>query len=266
MTIVITGGHTGIGLELTKRLLGDGHTVGLVVRSRSRLQEAGDVTGRCDVWEADLSDQAQVVDVARQISSDWDHVDVLYNNAGYLSPDLVESASGSEMHLEINTLAPYLLTRGLLPALERSTRPIVVNTVTGGMHRMQFNLDVFANPSKPKGFGFYVQSKLALILLMKELAAEHPRVLFRSVNPGPNKTKMTGSEGVPLLVKLLRPFLFKDPSYGGGLLFDAAFSAEVGEATGVYLDRGQQRSVSRRISEKERSSVEGRLSGVAGGA
>ena len=32
MNFIITGGHTGIGLELTKKLLEEGHKIGLIVR------------------------------------------------------------------------------------------------------------------------------------------------------------------------------------------------------------------------------------------
>jgi len=55
MNIIVTGGHSGIGLELTKRLVADGHRVGIVVRSADR---ADGVDGISDVFVADLSDQA----------------------------------------------------------------------------------------------------------------------------------------------------------------------------------------------------------------
>ena len=85
MKIVITGGHSGIGLELTRLLINKPeHSIGLVMRAKSRVQDlppeirdANNLT----VWEADLSVQTQVVTVAKTILKDWGSVDVLFNNA-----------------------------------------------------------------------------------------------------------------------------------------------------------------------------------------
>ena len=115
--IIVTGGHSGIGLELTKRLVADGHLVGLVVRDAAR---ASSVSGVESVFVADLSDQAQVRTVAQEILDTWGVVDMLFNNAGVLLDDIYRSPQGNEMHLEVNTLSPYLLTTLLEPALRRS--------------------------------------------------------------------------------------------------------------------------------------------------
>ncbi|MEL6536267.1 MAG: SDR family NAD(P)-dependent oxidoreductase, partial [Bacteroidota bacterium] len=60
MNILITGGHTGIGLELTKRLFKEGHQIGLIVRSKARIENMPtEIRNSINltVWEADLSDQ-----------------------------------------------------------------------------------------------------------------------------------------------------------------------------------------------------------------
>ena len=135
MNIIVTGGHTGIGFELVLRLIHEGHRVGIVVRSDRRADAVRTAIGRLghpklDVFEADLASQDAVVAVAEQIDALWDRVDVLFNNAGVLLGDLQRSPQGNEMHYEVNTLAPLLLTRELKPALDGADNPIVVNTST----------------------------------------------------------------------------------------------------------------------------------------
>ena len=150
MNVVITGGHSGIGLELAKRLATDGHRLGFVVRSESRLDAVpGTVTGSAGftAWTADLSVQADVAAVAEAIHEDWGHVDVLYNNAGVLLPELRRSAAGRELHFEVNTLAPVALMRGLEASLTAAAAPVVVNTVTGNMHDTALDLSQLTDPS-----------------------------------------------------------------------------------------------------------------------
>ncbi|MEO0604837.1 MAG: SDR family NAD(P)-dependent oxidoreductase, partial [Myxococcota bacterium] len=65
MKIVVTGGHTGLGLELTRRLLEKPAEVGIIVRSKSRLTDVpSEVRDRLTVWEADLASRDAVDAVA----------------------------------------------------------------------------------------------------------------------------------------------------------------------------------------------------------
>ena len=143
MNIVMTGGHSGLGLELTRRLLKESTKVGLIVRSRSRLADVPSEvrdSAQLTVWEADLASRDALDEVAEAIRGAWSHVDVLFNNAGVLLGEFRTSAQGNEMHLEVNTLAPYRLTHRLKPLLDASDRPTVVNTVTGSMHRTTLDM------------------------------------------------------------------------------------------------------------------------------
>ena len=58
MNYIITGGHSGMGLELTKKLLTEGHKIGLIVRSESRKKETKNLLSSentIDIFVADLS-------------------------------------------------------------------------------------------------------------------------------------------------------------------------------------------------------------------
>ncbi|MEL6182175.1 MAG: SDR family NAD(P)-dependent oxidoreductase, partial [Myxococcota bacterium] len=121
---------------------------------------------------ADLSVQAQVRKVGAEIVASGVGVDGLFNNAGVLTDKSYRSAQDNEMHYEVNTLAPYLLTSALWPALEQSAAPFVVNTATGSMDaRDSIDMQELKAPIKfRKLLGSYVESKVAMIVLMNHLA------------------------------------------------------------------------------------------------
>lgn len=134
--ILITGGHSGIGLELTKILLNEGHHIGLIMRNEKRrdevLQEFQNGAA-IDFFFADLSNQRDIQKVIGVIKAAWTHIDILFNNAGVLLKGHNLSEQGNEMHYEVNTLAPYLLAVGLKELLLQSQNPTVLNTSTTGL-------------------------------------------------------------------------------------------------------------------------------------
>ncbi|MBF0955980.1 MAG: SDR family NAD(P)-dependent oxidoreductase, partial [Actinomyces sp.] len=78
--VVVTGASSGIG-EATARLLAEhGWQVVAVARRRERLEALADEIG-CEYWAADLSDQAQVEEMAARVL-EGGPVDALVNNAG----------------------------------------------------------------------------------------------------------------------------------------------------------------------------------------
>lgn len=260
LSIVVTGGYSGIGLELTRRLAAAGHRIGLIMRSRSRIDALPvELRDRVTIWEADLSVQAQVVQVAEQIIEQWGHVDVLFNNAGVLLGELSKSAQDNEMHLEVNALAAYLLTRSLGPAFDAADRPIVINTATATMHSRALDLDMLFEPKRvPKLGGAYMQSKVALTQLMNDLARAPgwERVRIRNVDPGPNRTSMTTDSGMPgWLLPLVAKFLFPKPARGANFVYQAAFAPEHRDASGVYLSGNRVKPMKHQIQRAQKEAL-----------
>ena len=154
--ILLTGGHTGLGLGVTKKLLVPGNKIGLIIRSENRKnQTIGDLADApqelvddIDFFYADLSDQAQVKKVAADIRDKWPRIDRLFNNAAVVGgPEKGRNFSkqGNEWHYEINTLAPYILTTELKPLLDQSGDAKVITTVTDGMQNRKLNTDMLLN-------------------------------------------------------------------------------------------------------------------------
>lgn len=239
MNILITGGHSGMGLALTKRLLAEGHEIGLIVRSENRKKEAVGLfatDAKLTVYVADLSKRDEIESVAKVIGSTWKHLDGLFNNAGVLLDKLYMSDYGNELQLEINAISPYLLTKALLPLLEKAEAPFVVNTATGTLESKKvIDIGAFKKPKKfTKLMGSYIDSKITMVTLMNHLAASHGRVRFVHVHPGAIKTKMTSGSGMPLLLRPIRNLLFKSPEYGADNLYKGAFGKEF-QKSQVYI-------------------------------
>lgn len=240
MNYLLTGGHSGIGLELTKVLLKEGHQIGLIVRNEKRKQETLPELSnpdQVDFFFADLSLPDAVQKVADDVMAKWDHLDGLFNNAGLLAGEANYSVRGNEMQLEINALAAYELTLALKPLLKKALKPFVVNTGTGGMHKQKKK--ALSELKKPKKFvkllGSYINSKMAMVMMMNFLAKISPELRVISVDPGPNQTKMTKGSGMPAWLKPLSKLFFPQPIKGAMKIYRGVFDAKFQGKSGIYI-------------------------------
>lgn len=255
--IVLTGGSSGIGLELLKLLLEKEHRVAVVVRSQDRSDElqSNFRSNGLEVFIADLSVQSEVVNVAKAIREKFGGVDFLFNNAGVLLEKIIRSQQGNEMHYEVNTLSPYLLTLNLKSALMQSADPLVVNTATDGLHQIPNpNVGELLRPKNNQApLGMYLYSKLALALLMKHDAKEFNRDRIRVINASPsgNKTKMSMGKGMPIWMKPLVTLFYKHPQHGAKLLYSAAFGEEHLGKTQIYLQNNKVKEIRSSLNDEQ---------------
>ncbi|MEO0573362.1 MAG: SDR family NAD(P)-dependent oxidoreductase [Bacteroidota bacterium] len=253
--IILTGGHSGMGLELTKILKDEGHNIGLILRSEKRkndaIEELGD-SQKITFFYADLSKREEIQKVAEKIRKDWEHIDVLFNNAGVLLDKLYFSDYGNELQLEINAISPYILTTELLPLLGKSEKATVINTATTGLNKKKsINIPNFKNPKKfTKLTGSYIDSKFIMVLLMNHISTENPNIRIISVDPGAIKTKMTAGDGMPFWLKPIRNLLFKSPEEGARNLYAAAFNTNFSQS-GIYVSKGNIKKMSVAINGSE---------------
>lgn len=245
---LITGASAGIGLELTRILLNEGWQVIGLNRSDwpaddRKLQSAA-LTGQLRTYKtSDLSDFASLRQALEQMKANEDRVDVLFNNAGRSFPELEYSRQGREIHYELMTVVPYILTMELKPLLNRGRLKTVIHTSSAVLTRVQsFDPDRLARPTTfPKLLGPYATSKLALSLwteaVAPELAAEG--IEIRSVDPGSNNTLRKGKRsGLPFWLMPIMKLFFSPPTHGAGQLYAGALGKSRG-LTGVYLNKGQ---------------------------
>ncbi|MDV7145858.1 SDR family NAD(P)-dependent oxidoreductase [Tropicimonas sp. TH_r6] len=234
--ILITGATDGIGLETARMLAGSGHKLLLHGRNPKKL-EAGaraiaEISGAepVETYLADLSDMKQTAALADAVSAKHDRLDVLINNAGVLATPKPITADGLDIRFAVNTLAPYLLTKRLLPLLGRSGR--VVNLSSAA--QAPVDLQALAGRTHLSHNAAYAQSKLAITIWTRFMAVTNPEgPMIVAVNPG----SLLGSK----MVKESYGVSGGDLRIGADILARAATSAEFEGASGKYYDNDARR-------------------------
>lgn len=123
--VLVTGGGRGIGLALAKRFYEAKNQLVLVGRDARALDEAAQAMPGTKVCVADISsseDRERVVNTFTDVS-------VLINNAGIQRMGEFEQMSAAEIEqeLQVNLIAPILLTRAFLPILKTHDEAAIVN-------------------------------------------------------------------------------------------------------------------------------------------
>lgn len=241
---LVTGARSGVGLELTRRLLKDGWEVAALVRTPITGDDniaRADAGGRLRYYLADLADFADLRRVVSEIEARERAIDVLFNNAGVSPETMLMSPQGRELCFEVNTVVPYILLRALAPRLAAGRLKRIVNTSSNALLRVKsFAPSGLAHPKDyRKLFGPYAQSKLALSLWTKAVSGDFAEqgISVVSACPGPNKTPMTAGSGMPWALKMLAKVLFKHPRVGAQELYDALDPAHV--PAGGFLMNGK---------------------------
>ena len=130
-TALVTGGNSGIGLEIARQLIDRGITVWIGARDlgkgRRAMRELGPTVR---VVQLDVTDPSSVAAAAEQISE----LDILVNNAG-VNPG-GEDISGTDIEqlrtaYDTNVFGLIAVTQAFLPALRRSAHPRIVNISSG---------------------------------------------------------------------------------------------------------------------------------------
>ena len=233
-TILITGASTGIGkagaLELGRR----GWKVFVHARSEARgnpvLDELKQSAPNAEfsLVTGDVSAMAEVKSLAEQIKARTSTLDVLWNNAGLLVDERKASADGWEMTMAINHLAPFVMTRELLPLIEQ-TQGRIITTSSGAYQMGRFHWDDWMDEnSKYSSFKAYSKSKLANILFTRGLAqrVNAKGITAHCFHPGLVSTEFGRQRGDE-----------KQKSYIPGGLFRSLFMLEpqAGADTGIFL-------------------------------
>ena len=234
-TILITGATDGIGLEAAKLLAASGHHVLLHGRNPGKLAKVVQAVqgggGRVEPFVADLSRMSEVESLADAVLDEHDAPDVLINNAGVFRATNTITEDGLDIRFAVNTLAPFLLTRRLLPLLGASSRVINLSSAA----QAPVNLRALAGEFPLSDNAAYAQSKLALTMWSRALALslgkDGPSVV--AVNPG----SMLGTK----MVKEAYGVAGADIGIGADIIYRAALSDEFATASGKYFDNDARR-------------------------
>ncbi len=183
-TALITGGGTGIGLDIAKCFVQSGATVIITGRRENILQEAIQLIGKGAHYIVnDVSDLSQTSPLVNQIVSQFGKIDILVNNAGINMKKHAIEVTDEEFNriIQTNLNAVFSLTREVgRHMLERKSGSIIMISSMAAY----YGIDRVAA---------YASSKTGIFGLVRVLASEWSQFGIRvnAIAPGFIETEMS---------------------------------------------------------------------------
>jgi len=181
-TALVTGARKGIGRHLAEDLLADGYAVVGCGRGTECWTAAG-----FEYRQADVADEAQVLQLMRQIGKTHGRLDALINNAGlaFMNHSLLTPVGTVEKMLRTNVAGTFLMSREAAKLMRKRKVGRIVNISSAVV------------PLRLAGEAAYLASKSAVETLSQVMARELAEfgITVNVVGPGPTATDMT--RGVP---------------------------------------------------------------------
>ena len=142
-TVLITGASSGLGLALTKELVGSGE-FRVIATAREQSLDRFKGEGLLEnenlfIRPLNVLIKSERDAVIKEANEKWGGIDVLINNAGYCLRGVVEQVNETERLKQIDTnfRAPMALIRGVLPSMRKKRAGHIINVSSvGGMMAM----------------------------------------------------------------------------------------------------------------------------------
>ncbi|XP_076933381.1 short-chain dehydrogenase TIC 32 B, chloroplastic-like [Bidens hawaiensis] len=255
LTIIITGGASGIGLETTRVLTMRGAHVIIAARNTIAANEAKHVilknndNAKIDVLELDLSSLNSVNAFVQTFNALNLPLNILINNAGVMFCPYQLSQDGIEMQFATNHLGHFHLTNLLLDKMKETAATTgiegrIVN-LSSIAHRYTYEQGIIFDKindkdsySEKKAYG---QSKLANILhaneLSRRLNEEGVNITINSVHPGLIMTDLMRHSFLRISknFKLFTFLLWKTVPHGAATSCYVAAHPDLKGVTGKYF-------------------------------
>lgn len=133
-TVLITGGTSGIGLELTRQLHQRGNTIIVTGRDQRKLDATRRLLPGVHTVRSDVSDAAAIAALHGDVIRQFPTLDTLINNAGIMrNLDLNRGHGVVDItrEIDINLSGPLRMVQQFLPHLKSRPQPLIVNVSSG---------------------------------------------------------------------------------------------------------------------------------------
>lgn len=252
-TAVITGADGGMGSEITKAVAMAGYHVIMVCYTSFKGEEKRSRiildTGNEDieVVQADLSSMESVVDAVDKIKDKTPSVELLMNNAGTMCTHYVRTEDGFEHTVAVNYLAPYLLTRRLLPIMHEGSRIVNMISCTYAIGKIGPHFFTKGREGSFFRIPIYSNTKLALWLFTRELSerVKGRGITVNAADPGIVSTNIIRmDEWFDTLTDIFfRPFI-RTPRQGAETAIRLLLDEQFGNLTGRMFASSKEKKVS----------------------
>lgn len=183
---VVSGASKGLGKAMSEALAAKGAAIALVARNEALLDGVAEGIraggGTAEVIVADVTDEAAVADVQRQVTDKLGVCDIIINNAGINNRKAIDEFTLEEWQqiLNVNLTGPFLLSRAFVPEMKKKGWGRIINMTS-----------IMSHVSLANRTG-YSTTKAGLIGFTKALALELSphNITVNGISPGPFATEM----------------------------------------------------------------------------
>ena len=185
--IILTGGSSGIGYQVARKLILRGNSLAVLARREDRLnllkEEVKGQGGRLFIYPCDVTDKKRVKEVVAEVNKSMGGIDIAILNSGIGRPEGIKKFNSENAFEVFNTNV-----LGVVNCIE-SLLPIFLDQKSGVIA----GVSSLADNRGYSGSGFYSGSKAAVTMILESLSAELRGSGIRvvTIKPGFVKSEMT---------------------------------------------------------------------------
>ena len=240
---VITGADGGMGMEITRAVAAAGYKVIMACRDPEIAEEKRQLIMRetgniaLEIVPVNLASLSSTSSFAKELLQRGEAITLLMNNAGTMETKRRITEDGLERTVSVNYVAPYLLTRKLLPLMGEGSRIVNMVSCTYAIGKLDFP-DFFLRGKKGAFWRIpiYSNTKLALTLFTIALSkkVKEKGIIVNAADPGIVSTKIITMHMWfdPLTDIFFRPFI-RTPRQGAATAISLLLDEDAGKRTGT---------------------------------
>ena len=240
---VITGADGGMGMEITRAVATAGYKVIMACRDPEIAEEKRQLIMRetgniaLEIVPVNLASLSSTASFANELLQRGEVITLLMNNAGTMETKRRITEDGLERTVSVNYVAPYLLTRKLLPLMGEGSRIVNMVSCTYAIGKLDFP-DFFLRGKKGAFWRIpiYSNTKLALTLFTIALSkkVKEKGIIVNAADPGIVSTKIITMHMWfdPLTDLFFRPFI-RTPRQGAATAISLLLDEDAGKRTGT---------------------------------
>uniref|UniRef100_A0AAR2K1Z1 Dehydrogenase/reductase (SDR family) member 12 n=1 Tax=Pygocentrus nattereri TaxID=42514 RepID=A0AAR2K1Z1_PYGNA len=240
-SFMITGANSSIGKAVAMAIAKKGGTVHLVCRNKERAEATREEivreSGNTEIYVhlLDLSETRRVWEFAEAFKKEYTSLNVLINNAGCMVNQRELTSDGLEKNFATNTLGVYVLTKCLIPLLEKCKDPRVITVSSGGMLVQKLNpTDLQTERTAFDGTMVYAQNKRQQVVMTEVWAKAHPKIHFSVMHPGWADTPAVAT-AMPQFHQMMRDRLRTAAQGADTVIWLAVSKTAVETASGLFF-------------------------------
>ena len=240
---VITGADGGMGMEITRAVATTGYKVIMACRDPEIAEEKRQLIMRetgniaLEIVPVNLASLSSTASFANELLQRGEAITLLMNNAGTMETRRCITEDGLERTVSVNYVAPYLLTRKLLPLMGEGSRIVNMVSCTYAIGKLDFP-DFFLRGKKGAFWRIpiYSNTKLALTLFTIALSekVKEKGIVVNAADPGIVSTPIITMHMWfdPLTDLFFRPFI-RTPRQGAATAISLLLDEDAGKRTGT---------------------------------